>query len=611
MRYMNASATILTLVEEQSRRQNVAMVNSPSHPLLFAAIESGDLDLLRRLLDEGADPNAFVLFKEDDPKSRLPALYHAAVAPHERAAEMVALLLERGAEPNDGESIYHAAELDRRDVLEVLVRGGADVSGRHEHWNNTPLYFLAGYHRHDEKRHAATRGMRWLLEHGADPNVTSSEARETPLHKFASEGREPEALAMLLDFGAQVDARRADGKSAYALAVRRGAAASADLLVARGAASDCSPEDSFLGAVWRADEGAARALLSADPSLASALSREGEWAGTPLHHAAWTGDVGATRLMLALGAAFDVQDRAFDSTPLGWAIHGSVACRRDDAAYLEVVSLLLGAGAVVGPVGNDASPAVASFLRDHQAPVSKATVRDASDGADLGEPIELVDLSHVIEHGMVTYKGLPAPLVCDFLTREASRAIYAPGTEFHIGRIDLVANTGTYVDSPFHRFAGGADMADLPLERLAELPAVLVRVSEFESRAIGPGAFATTNVAGRAVLVHTGWARHFRTDRYFEGHPFLSEDAAIALRERGAIFVGIDSFNIDDIADQRRPVHTTLLAAGIPICEHLRGLEQLPLAGFRFSAVPVKVRGLGSFPVRAYAAIPRRSAART
>lgn len=216
----------------------------------------------------------------------------------------------------------------------------------------------------------------------------------------------------------------------------------------------------------------------------------------------------------------------------------------------------------------------------------------------------LVDLSHSIEHGMITYKGLPAPLICDHLSREASRALYAPGTEFQIGRINMVANTGTYLDSPYHRHAQGADLAELALESLAELDAVLVRVTGAAGRAIGRESFLPFEVRGKAVLVHTGWSAHWRTDQYFENHPFLTEGAALWLRAQGARLVGIDSYNIDDTADGRRPVHTALLGAGIPIVEHLRGLEQLPAAGFRFSAVPVKVKGMGTFPVRAYATVP-------
>lgn len=216
----------------------------------------------------------------------------------------------------------------------------------------------------------------------------------------------------------------------------------------------------------------------------------------------------------------------------------------------------------------------------------------------------LIDLSHTVEDGLVTYCGLPAPIVCDFLSREASREHYDEGTSFHIGRIDMVANTGTYVDSPFHRFADGRDLSELELESLANLPGLCVHpAAALRARAIGPECFEGLDVAGKAVLVHTGWARHWNSDAYFEGHPFLTREAAEWLRDGGAALVGIDSLNIDDIEDGQRPVHTTLLGADIPIAEHLCGLEQLPADGFRFHAAPVKVRGMGTFPVRAYAVV--------
>jgi len=216
----------------------------------------------------------------------------------------------------------------------------------------------------------------------------------------------------------------------------------------------------------------------------------------------------------------------------------------------------------------------------------------------------LIDLSHVVEDGLVTYRGLPAPVVCDFLSREESKAHYGGGTSFHIGRIDMVANTGTYVDSPFHRFANGKDLSELELTSLADLPGLCVHLSADRiSRGIGPGAFNGLNVRGKAVLVNTGWARHWNTEAYFDGHPFLTRKAAQWLRDNGAALVGIDSLNIDDIDDHHRPVHTMLLGADIPIAEHLRGLEQLPPNGFRFHAVPVKVKAMGTFPVRAYAVV--------
>jgi kynurenine formamidase len=215
----------------------------------------------------------------------------------------------------------------------------------------------------------------------------------------------------------------------------------------------------------------------------------------------------------------------------------------------------------------------------------------------------LLDLSHTVEEGMITYQGLPAPIICDFLSREASKNLYAEGTTFQIGKIEMVANTGTYLDSPFHRFADGKDLSELDLRSLADLDGVVIRVADAVQRAIDRRAFDGVDVRGKAVLVHTGWARHWRTDQYFSGHPFLTAAAAAYLKEQGAVLVGIDSLNIDDTADGARPVHTTLLGAGILIVEHLCNLEQLPLSGFRFSAVPVKVKGMGTFPVRAFASV--------
>ncbi len=201
---------------------------------------------------------------------------------------------------------------------------------------------------------------------------------------------------------------------------------------------------------------------------------------------------------------------------------------------------------------------------------------------------------------MVTYPGLPGPEVTDFLTREASRARYAEGTEFSIARISMVANTGTYLDAPFHRFADGADLAAMPLASVADLDGVVVRVGA-PDRAVGRDALLPFEVRGRAVLVNTGWDRHWGTERYGIDAPFLARDAAAWLAEQGAGLVGIDSVNIDDMGDGARPAHTLLLAAGIPIVEHLRGLDQLPASGFRFHAAPPLVHGMGTFPVRAFA----------
>jgi kynurenine formamidase len=212
----------------------------------------------------------------------------------------------------------------------------------------------------------------------------------------------------------------------------------------------------------------------------------------------------------------------------------------------------------------------------------------------------LIDVSHVVEHGMVTYKGLPAPLICDFLSREESRKRYAPGTEFQIGKIEMVANTGTYLDSPFHRYPDGKDLSELPLGSLANLECLVARCTGRAERAIDRLPFSEDEVRGRAVLIQTGWDRNWRTDQYFEGHPYLTGELAEWLVKAGAVLVGIDSFNIDSVDSGERPVHTTLLGHDIPIVEHLRGLAALPERGSRFFAVPVKVKGFGTFPVRAF-----------
>ena len=215
----------------------------------------------------------------------------------------------------------------------------------------------------------------------------------------------------------------------------------------------------------------------------------------------------------------------------------------------------------------------------------------------------LIDLSHVIEDGMTTFKGLPGPHICDYWTRAASAEKYDDGSSFQIGRIDMVANTGTYVDSPFHRYAEGKDLSELSLESLADLDGIVVRQPFARGLAVDVDAFDGLDVRGRAVLVDTGWDRHWRTETYYSDHPFLTAAAAQWLAVNFAAFVGIDSHNIDDTAQRSRPVHTTLLGADIPIGEHLTNLGALPDSGFRFSAVPPKVRGMGTFPVRAYARI--------
>lgn len=359
-------------------------------PLLYAAasplherapaVAAGLLRCVELLLARGGDPNTFVLFDAGDPTSKLPALYFAAAGGQTRVVER---LLAAGAEPNDGESIYHAAELDRRACLELLVRHGADPSGRHPRWGNTPLYFLAGYREDQQGAAKATRGMAWLLAHGADPDVPSGAARETPLHRVAAHGRRREVAEMLLAHGAAVDAERADGRTAYVLALRSGNAPLAEALRAAGAeVARATPTDRFLGACLAADAASAEALLAADPELLARFSdhdRElvaraagdgrdaalrlmarlgvpldwpGDLGASPLHWAAWFGRPAAVRTLVERGAAIDSRDPEFGSSPLAWAAHGSSNCRRADADYCAVVDLLLDAGATRDPAIN-------------------------------------------------------------------------------------------------------------------------------------------------------------------------------------------------------------------------------------------------------------------
>jgi ankyrin repeat protein len=333
----------------------------------------GVLRCAELLLAHGADPNSHMVWDAEDPHSKIPALYFACVAGN---VPVVRLLLERGADPNDHESIYHAAELNRPECLELLLAHGGDISGRHSHWGNTPLYFLAGYGEGSANCATATEGMRWLLAHGADPNVTSGVEAETPLHRVAAFGRGPAVAELLLAHGAEVDRPRSDGRTAYVLALRAGNTAVADLLRARGAdTSKTAPVDELLAACMRADAEAARALLARHPGLIAEFTPEDRWAfaqaadegreasvrlmaelgfdlrweghgcGTPLHKAAWRGNVAMVRLLLDLGAPVNVRDGQYGSSPLGWAAHGSSNCRQADDDYLAVVEALLAAGA--------------------------------------------------------------------------------------------------------------------------------------------------------------------------------------------------------------------------------------------------------------------------
>ncbi|SKC87271.1 cyclase family protein [Ohtaekwangia koreensis] len=213
-----------------------------------------------------------------------------------------------------------------------------------------------------------------------------------------------------------------------------------------------------------------------------------------------------------------------------------------------------------------------------------------------------VDLSHTIEHGLVTYKGLPAPIVCDYLSREDSKKFYEEGAQFQIGKIEMVTNTGTYIDCPFHRFENGKDLSEVALEAFADLPAIVIRVPFKETLAVTVDHLKNHEIRNRAVLIHTGWGdAHWNTELYYENHPFVTKEAAAYLRDCHVKLVGIDSHNIDDTRGKTRPVHTTLLGADILIVEHLCNLSLLPADGFTFSAVPPKFKGVGTFPVRAMA----------
>lgn len=237
----------------------------------------------------------------------------------------------------------------------------------------------------------------------------------------------------------------------------------------------------------------------------------------------------------------------------------------------------------------------------HKRVIAEAHKRSRPAG---GRPRAVVELSHVIGDGTVTYPGLPTPRICDFLSRERSREQYAPGTEFQIAAIEMIASTGTYVDSPFHRYPDGKDLAQMPADAFADLEAIVVHADHQEMRAIDAGCFRDRELRGRAVLVHTGWDRYWSDPAYADGHPFLTEDAAHYLRDCGVRLVGIDSMNIDDTRGKTRPVHTILLGAEIPIVEHLCNLAALPDEGFRFSALPPRFAGVGTFPVRAIATLP-------
>lgn len=218
----------------------------------------------------------------------------------------------------------------------------------------------------------------------------------------------------------------------------------------------------------------------------------------------------------------------------------------------------------------------------------------------------LIDLSHTIEDGLVTYKGLPAPVICDFLSRESSKQLYEKGTAFQIGKIEMVTNTGTYIDCPFHRYENGKDLSQIKLEQFVDLDAIVIRIPNTETKKITAAKLKGYEIRNRAVLIHTGWDSHWNTEEYYENNPFLTQCAAEYLSECSVKLVGIDSHNIDDTKGMSRPVHTILLGANILIVEHLCNLNLLPEDGFTFNAIPPKFKGVGTFPVRAFAKLNKK-----
>jgi ankyrin repeat protein len=350
-----------------------------------------------RLLALGADPHASTA--AHDGASKLSALYRASARGN---AGIVQLLLERGANPNDGESVYHAAEHDHRDVLELLVAHGAEISAAQQPWNNTVLYFLCGFREGQPGARTATRGMEWLLEHGADPNVPSYDHRSTPLHAIAAHGRVAEVARMFLAHGADPRIARADGRTPFELAMRAGNVAVAEVLREAGGEVDAlCPVDAVLAACATGDVAGARRELDADPGLRDTLLRdephalghaamvgngaaigvlvslgydlvhEGPDGGTALHWAAWHGRAETVRALLAAGAPVNPRDRTYGSSPIAWAAHGSANCREADEDYIAVIDLLLDAGATREPSFNRwneppenlASDGVADHLR--------------------------------------------------------------------------------------------------------------------------------------------------------------------------------------------------------------------------------------------------------
>jgi len=329
--------------------------------------------IARRLIEAGASANTYVLWLPDHADSRLPALYFSSAGGN---APVTRVLLEHGADPNDGESIYHSAQFDREDCLELLLAHGGNPSDRHVHWGNTPLYFNLGHVEGGGNTERADRGIRWLLAHGADPEVTSGPQAETALHCAARVGRRAEILSLLVAHGAKPSSRTRSGATPYALALRHGNVATAQALATLGAdPSDVRDADRLIAACAAGDEPAARALLARSPDLIAALGDEaGEVTGlfaerersgplalllemgfpaegsanageTPLHRAAWHGRPENVARLLACRVRVNVRDHLYGCSALAWACHGSANCRDADADYLRCVDLLVEAGA--------------------------------------------------------------------------------------------------------------------------------------------------------------------------------------------------------------------------------------------------------------------------
>jgi ankyrin repeat protein len=388
-RFLAKDRTLATAAHETGKWPPLAYACWSTFHTTSPAVAAASMRVVEQLVDAGAGVNTSVPVPEGVDGGMLSVLYFACESNN---VAVVRWLLERGADPNDGESVYHAAQNGHLECLDLLLAHRADISNRHPHWNNTPLFFLAG-HTDDHNGEAPwLKGFRWLLVHGADPNVTSYEARETPLHKLVASSRTAAGTALLLDHGADVNAARADGRTPYVLALRAGNERAMSLLRDRGARMDIvTPLDALLGACVRGDRPEATRLAEAQPDWLSSLTAEdraavvqavwadkseaigllvelgfdltweGEWGGTPLHHAAWLGKPALVRTLLALGAPVNIRDSRFGSSPIAWAAHGSTNCRTADEDYVAVVDLLLDAGATWEPAINKENEPPSAF----------------------------------------------------------------------------------------------------------------------------------------------------------------------------------------------------------------------------------------------------------